>query len=68
MANCPKCDKPLLMLNAQTLKTQVEFGHKLDSLAYTCPSCHSVLSVGTDPLSLKADIVSELLRRLKKSS
>jgi uncharacterized protein with PIN domain len=68
MANCPKCDKPLLMLNAQSLKTQVQFGHQLNSLAYTCPSCHAVLNVGIDPLSLKAEIVSELFQRLKKDS
>ena len=68
MANCPKCDKPLRMLNAQALNTPVEFGHKLNSLAYTCPSCHAVLSVGIDPLSLKAEIVSELFQRLRKDS
>jgi len=68
MANCPKCNKPFFMLNAQALKTQVQFGHELSSLAYTCPSCHAVLSVGIDPVRLKAEIVSELFQRLKKDS
>jgi uncharacterized protein with PIN domain len=68
MANCPKCGKPLNILNAQAVKAHVQFGHKLNCLAYTCPACHVVLGVGIEPLGLKEEIVSDLFKRLKKGS
>jgi hypothetical protein len=68
MAKCPTCGKALGTLTGQKIKTHVTLGHVLNSVVYTCPhvGCQAILSVGPDPLALKADIVSELFERLKK--
>jgi hypothetical protein len=40
-------------------------GNSWNCVTYNCPFCFSVLSVGIDPVALKADTVAEVVRALK---
>jgi hypothetical protein len=66
---CPKCDKQI----GYTLVQQVNIksgplgtGTETLGASFQCPFCRAVLSVGIDPISLKTDIVNEILRELRK--
>ena len=64
-ANCPKCDSSISRVNLSDMP--VHSGNKrYVGVAYTCPSCRSVLSVSIDPIAIKTDIVKEVLRGLGK--
>ena len=34
-------------------------------VSYACPSCNSIVSVGIDPVALKADLIDEIVERLR---
>jgi hypothetical protein len=61
MCKCPKCEK---FINTATLENfQVE-GWK--GIGYTCPYCHSLLSIAIDPVALKTDTIDPILDELHK--
>jgi len=63
MAICPKCEKPVTSVTIDSV--DVATGTRTyKGVSYTCPSCHCVLSVAIDPVALKADTVSEILKAL----
>jgi transcription elongation factor Elf1 len=65
MTKCPKCEHSITHVQLEKISVK----SKTDSwvgVSYSCPYCHSVLSVGIDPLALKADTVSEVADRLRK--
>lgn len=63
---CPKCDKTITNVMIEHVDVSERFQKRWHGASYQCPFCHTVLSVGLDPLSLKADIVSEVIAALKK--
>lgn len=66
MAKCPKCEKPILNVRFKGMQSKQSFGsNSLNSIAHCCPYCDSVLSVEVDPIAVKADIVNEIVRKLR---
>lgn len=65
-AKCPYCHKVISTVNVETIgiETGLSVGYK--GVTYSCPGCHAVLSVEMDPIALKADIVRDLLKALRK--
>ncbi len=66
MGSCPKCEKPLMRVTIEDVEVSAIAGRALRGLNYLCPTCHAVVSVGIDPIALKADIVNEILQALGK--
>lgn len=62
---CPKCEKliPHVTLQAITIKTALIGGTDWLGVSYQCPFCRTVLSVSIDPIALKSDTVTEILRK-----
>jgi hypothetical protein len=63
---CPKCDAPLPVIRAEQIKIQKPTGAAINGVSYSCPHCHVVLSVETDPVSLHADLATELRQAVRK--
>lgn len=61
---CPKCDKPISFVVAQAIpiRDALVGGKEYDGLALTCPSCHTVISVGQNPAVQKRDIAEAVAR------
>lgn len=68
MVKCPTCSRPLLTLSGHKIQTQITHGLKVNSVVYKCPyvDCQAILGVGPDPTALKAEVVSDVLKRLTK--
>jgi len=41
-------------------------GKSLRGVAYSCPRCSTVISVGIDPMALKSDMVHQVVEEIKK--
>ena len=65
--NCPnpECKTPLDRVKVEHLRVEAA-GGPWTGVSYICPFCLMVLSVGIDPIALKADIVSEVLEGMEK--
>jgi hypothetical protein len=66
MAVCPKCDELVTTTTLHPITAYASSGGSWNVVAYLCPSCDCVLSVGIDPVGLKKDTVAEVLRGLRK--
>jgi len=64
---CPHCGNPITGVTMKAVSGSVLFGHQWNCVAYACPNfaCQKVLSVQVDPIAIKADIVNELMKRLR---
>ena len=62
---CPKCETILNNVNLEGIDVYVNHQPQWNGVAYLCPFCNSILSVGIDPIALKTDIVDDLLRKLR---
>lgn len=62
MGTCPKCDAEVAAVNANAVQIEVSGGVLLKGVSYFCPKCSCVLGVSFDPLALRADIVSQVLK------
>ena len=51
--NCPKCGEAIPFVTK--------------GVVYLCPVCDAILSVAIDPISLKAEFVAELSRKLDQA-
>jgi hypothetical protein len=62
MAKCPSCKRILTNINfkSATVHEPYTIGKDWRGIIYYCPMCSYALSVGIDPVSLKADTVSEV--------
>jgi hypothetical protein len=65
-AKCPKCDKLLGSVNISDVTVSSLPGPSWNGIAYLCPFCLSILSVGIDPVALKTDTVAEVVAAVKK--
>jgi len=64
---CPKCEQVITRVGVTGVTADAGFDRvKWNGLAYTCSHCQTILSVGIDPVALKADTVSETVAQLKK--
>ena len=41
-------------------------GKSLRGVAYSCPRCAAVISVGIDPMAIKSDMVKQVVEEIKK--
>jgi hypothetical protein len=64
IGKCPKCDKLLTQVQAENMEIHEGLISRWKGASFLCPFCHTILSVGLDPLALKADLVTEILERL----
>jgi hypothetical protein len=62
---CPTCTKTVTTVRIEDVHVAVGFENRWRGLTYVCQHCATVLSVGIDPIALKADIVNEILVQLK---
>jgi len=70
MRNCPHCKRQVSKIVLEPISLEGRsFGSSLNlnGVAYLCPICGSILSVGVDPASMKADLVAEILRHIEKA-
>ncbi len=63
---CPGCSKTLTYVKIEGMDIKQGFQSAFHGVSFLCPSCHVVLSVGIDPIALKADVVDEVVEKLKK--
>lgn len=69
MIKCPKCDGVITSVKLKPLEARQEgTSIRWHAVAYSCPTCNSVLSVQMDPLALKADTVKEVRQILRSRS
>lgn len=57
---CPKCGATVSYVNIESITIRAK-PTSWQGVSYLCPSCNAVLSVAIDPISLKADTVSEIV-------
>ena len=62
---CPKCEKLVTNVKVEDVPVTVGFQPRWNGSSFICPFCNTILGVGLDPISLKADIVNEVVKRLK---
>lgn len=61
MAKCPHCKNTLSSVRLSNPEVKGT-ARSYKGVAYSCPSCDAVLSVGIDPLAIKTDAVKELFK------
>jgi hypothetical protein len=64
MATCPRCNKSIPHVILQEINASQLFAQTWRAISYCCPLCDVILSVGIDPIALKADTVAEILEVL----
>jgi hypothetical protein len=62
---CPKCEKSISRVTVDHINI-AEGIHVWNGVSYLCPSCSSILGISIDPISIKTDIVEEVLLGLGK--
>ena len=65
MGNCPKCEKALNSVTIEDVNFVVDFETKWRGISYLCPYCKTILSVGIDPIALKTDTISDVVKALR---
>jgi hypothetical protein len=66
MTKCPTCGKTLVSLNIQPMQMPDASGQFWRGITFNCPYCFSAVGAGIDPIGLKEDIVSGVLKALGK--
>ncbi len=64
-AKCPNCDKPVSHVNLQAMDIYQNYKPQWHGVAYTCPSCNALLSVGMDPTLLRNEIIESVVVELR---
>ena len=65
---CPGCQKTISKVRVENIDITEGFTPTWKGVSFLCPSCSCVLSVGVDPVALKADIVAEVVNNLRLGS
>lgn len=63
---CPKCGADLTSVNIRAITINSPADPPWNGVAYECPACRCLLSVGIDPVSLKADTVDQIVKEIRK--
>jgi hypothetical protein len=61
---CPRCERTIATAKVENIKISGAADYK--GVSYSCPYCHSVLSVSMDQVGLNVDLVNRLLKALGK--
>lgn len=64
---CPKCEQVLSAVSIADITGNVNFQETWKCIAYSCPSCQTILSVQIDPIAIKTSLVAQIeaLRKQK---
>ncbi len=63
---CPKCEKPVANVSISEVPARAFMAQKeWRGLSFNCPMCQTILGVQIDPIAIKADIVNELMNKLR---
>lgn len=68
MANfgkCPKCENIPTSVRIEPIQGNVSRGNGFHCLSYCCPICNTILGVEIDPIAVKGDIISGVVRELR---
>lgn len=52
MMKCHNCNEIIESANAEKIPINTGKKQELKGIAYTCPHCHSVISIQVDPMNL----------------
>jgi len=66
MGKCPHCKEGITEARAEAINLTAPGGEIWRGLAYLCPHCQVVLSVGADPVALNEDLATTILDGLRK--
>jgi ssDNA-binding Zn-finger/Zn-ribbon topoisomerase 1 len=62
-AQCPHCKRTIASAKVENIKIN-GLDSEYKGVTYSCPWCHSVLSVSIDQIALNHDVVKRLLKAL----
>lgn len=63
--NCPKCEKSINNAVIHPIELIGSVGnHNWRGASYLCPHCRTVLGVQADPMAVKEDTISRILKAL----
>jgi hypothetical protein len=65
MALCPSCNAAIHHVTIQDVTVGGLATDQWNGITYSCPACQHVLSVAIDPVALQADLVDEIVARLR---
>lgn len=65
MANCPSCNKHLTHVDLSDMPVSAPAA-RWSGVVYACPWCRAAISVSIDPISIKNDIISQVLEKLRR--
>lgn len=57
---CPKCENSVTQLSITIVPGETKKRSGFECVLYSCPSCHTVLSAGIDPVLLANQIITAL--------
>jgi hypothetical protein len=60
---CPKCEKTITAVSVEDVSLNGGLRVTWKGFSYSCPSCHTVLGVQMNPLTLNSDLVAEMKGR-----
>jgi hypothetical protein len=64
---CPKCEKLVGRVTIDNITAKAFLGRgEWKAVAYLCPMCQTILSVGIDPVALKTDTIEGVVAALRK--
>lgn len=67
MAKCPKCEKHCATMRITEVDASAGgFGDPVwKGVYYSCPMCQTILGAGLDPIALKHDVATAVVKILK---
>ena len=66
VGKCPKCEITITKVQVEDISIATQFTDKWQGFSYKCPSCHAVLGVQMNPLTLNDDLKNEILAALRR--
>ena len=67
LPKCPACKQIVAFVRSSVVEVRGAAGTTAGhGVAYACPLCNALISVGIDPVALKADVVAEVLDPVRK--
>ena len=65
MANCPKCEQPILSLTTEGVTANVPFGKGLKGLVFSCPLCNAAIGASLDPIAVQQEGLAKIAQWLQ---
>ncbi len=65
VGKCPKCQGIIRNVKTEDISMDVGFQSVWKGFSYLCPQCSTVLSVEINPILLKEDMITGVVKALK---